>query len=223
MVSSHCEKERLRVGVLALQGAFREHRAMLERCGAEVVEIRLPLDPADAATAGLMELDGIVLPGGESTVIGKLLKEWELFDALIACGRAGMPMYGSCAGLILLCREIEGSEGETLNQPRLGLLDARARRNAFGRQLDSFETKLDVKGIAPDLEAVFIRAPLIAEVDAGVEVLASVPVGSKEYPVAVRQGRILATSFHPELTEDRRFHEAFLELCRAWREERTGQ
>ena len=223
MVSSHCEKERLRVGVLALQGAFREHRAMLERCGAEVVEIRLPLDPADAATAGLMELDGIVLPGGESTVIGKLLKEWGLFDALIACGRAGMPMYGSCAGLILLCREIEGPEGETLSQPRLGLLDARARRNAFGRQLDSFETKLDVKGIAPDLEAVFIRAPLIAEVDAGVEVLASVPVGSKEYPVAVRQGRILATSFHPELTEDRRFHEAFLELCRAWREERTGQ
>ena len=222
MVSGQSEKERLRVGVLALQGAFREHRAMLELCGAEVVEIRLPLDPADAETAGLMALDGIVLPGGESTVIGKLLKEWGLFDALIACGRAGMPMYGSCAGLILLCREIEGPEGETLGQPRLGLLDARARRNAFGRQLDSFETKLDVKGIAPDLEAVFIRAPLIAEVAPGVEVLASVPSGSKEYPVAVRQGRILATSFHPELTADRRFHEAFLELCRAWREERMG-
>ena len=98
MVSGRCEKERLRVGVLALQGAFREHRAMLELCGAEVVEIRLPLDPEDAETAGLMALDGIVLPGGESTVIGKLLKEWGLFDALIACGRAGMPMYGSCAG-----------------------------------------------------------------------------------------------------------------------------
>ncbi len=222
MVSGRCEKERLRVGVLALQGAFREHRAMLELCGAEAVEIRLPLDSADRATAGLMALDGIVLPGGESTVIGKLLKEWGLFDALIACGRAGMPMYGSCAGLILLCREIEGPEGETLDQPRLGLLDIRARRNAFGRQLDSFETKLDVKGIAPDLEAVFIRAPLIAEVAPGVEVLASVPAGSKEYPVAVRQGRILATSFHPELTADRRFHEAFLELCREWREERAG-
>ena len=169
-----------------------------------------------------MSLDGIVLPGGESTVIGKLLKEWGLFEALIACGRAGMPMYGSCAGLILLCREIEGPEGEALDQPRLGLLDARARRNAFGRQLDSFETKLDVKGIAPDLEAVFIRAPLIAEVAPGVEVLASVPAGSKEYPVAVRQGRIMATSFHPELTADRRFHEAFLELCREWREERAG-
>ena len=220
MVSGRHEKERLRVGVLALQGAFREHRAMLELCGAEVVEIRLPLDPSDAETAGLMALDGIVLPGGESTVIGKLLKEWGLFDALIACGRAGMPMYGSCAGLILLCRDIEGPDGEILDQPRLGLLDARARRNAFGRQLDSFETKLDVKGIAPDLEAVFIRAPLIAEVAPGVDVLASVPAGTTEYPVAVRQGRILATSFHPELTEDRRFHEAFLELCREWRKER---
>ncbi len=195
---------------------------MLELCGAEAVEIRLPLDPADRETAGLMSLDGIVLPGGESTVIGKLLKEWGLFDALIACGRAGMPMYGSCAGLILLSRDIEGPEGEPLDQPRLGLLDIRARRNAFGRQLDSFETKLDVKGIAPDLEAVFIRAPLIAEAAPGVEVLASVPAGSKEYPVAVRQGRILATSFHPELTADRRFHEAFLELCREWREEREG-
>ena len=223
MVSGHCEKERLRVGVLALQGAFREHRAMLELCGAEVVEIRLPLDPADAETAGLMALDGIVLPGGESTVIGKLLKEWGLFDALIACGRAGMPMYGSCAGLILLSRDIEGPEGEALDQPRLGLLDARARRNAFGRQLDSFETKLDVKGIVPDLEAVFIRAPLIAEVYPGVEVLASVPVGSEEYPVAVRQGRILATSFHPELTADRRFHEAFLELCREWQKARLAK
>ena len=222
MVSGRHEKERLRVGVLALQGAFREHRAMLELCGAEVVEIRLPLDPSDAETAGLMQLDGIVLPGGESTVIGKLLKEWGLFDALIACGRAGMPMYGSCAGLILLCRDIEGPDGEILDQPRLGLLDARARRNAFGRQLDSFETKLDVKGIAPDLEAVFIRAPLIAEVAPGVDVLASVPAGTTEYPVAVRQGRILATSFHPELTEDRRFHEAFLELCREWRKERVG-
>ena len=222
MVSGRCEMERLRVGVLALQGAFREHRAMLELCGAEVVEIRLPLDPADRATAGLMALDGIVLPGGESTVIGKLLKEWGLFDAFIACGRAGMPMYGSCAGLILLSRDIEGPEGEELDQPRLGLLDIRARRNAFGRQLDSFETKLDVEGIAPDLEAVFIRAPLIAEAGLGVDVLASVPFGPKEYPVAVRQGRILATSFHPELTADRRFHEAFLTLCREWRAERAG-
>jgi 5'-phosphate synthase pdxT subunit len=195
---------------------------MLERCGAEVTEIRRPLDPADTTTAGLMALDGIVIPGGESTVIGKLMKEWGLFDALITCGKAGMPIYGSRAGLILLCRDIEGPEGEPLDQLRLGLLDARARRNAFGRQLDSFETKLDVKGIAPDLEAVFIRAPLIAEVAPGVEVLASVPAGSKAYPVAVRQGRIMATSFHPELTADRRFHEAFLKLCREWREERSG-
>lgn len=218
MVSGHREKGSLRVGVLALQGAFREHRAMLERCGAETVEIRLPLDPADTETAGLMGLDGIVLPGGESTVIGRLLKGWGLFDALIACGRAGMPIYGSCAGLILLSRDIEGPGGETLDQPRLGLLDVRTRRNAFGRQLDSFETRLDVAGIAPDLEAVFIRAPLIVDVGPEVEVLARVPVGQEGYPVAVRQGRIMATSFHPELTADRRFHEAFLKLCRERRE-----
>ena len=221
-MSVHSGKSRLRVGVLALQGAFREHRIMLERCGAEVTEIRRPLDPADSATAGLMALDGIVIPGGESTVIGKLLKEWGLFEALITCGEAGMPIYGSCAGLILLCRDIEGPDGALLDQPRLGLLDARARRNAFGRQLDSFETTLDVKGIASDFEAVFIRAPLIVEVAQRVDVLASVAAGSTEYPVAVRQGRLLATSFHPELTEDWRFHKAFLELCREWREEKRG-
>ena len=223
-MSRSCEERNstLHVGVLALQGAFREHRTMLERCGAEVTEIRRPLDPADTTTAGLMALDGIVIPGGESTVIGKLMKEWGLFDALITCGKAGMPIYGSCAGLILLCRDIEGPEGERLDQPHLGLLDARARRNAFGRQLDSFETKLEVKGIGPDIEAVFIRAPLIAEVAPAVEVLAFVAAGPEEYPVAVRQGRVLATSFHPELTEDRRFHEAFLELCREWREENAG-
>ena len=207
----------LHIGVLALQGAFREHRQSLERCGAEVTEIRRPLDDSDAVFKGLDRLDGIVLPGGESTTMGKLLVDWSLRDAIMACGRAGMPIYGSCAGLILLCREIEGPDGLYMDQPRIGLLDARVRRNAFGRQVDSFETELNVKGVAEDLRAVFIRAPLIVETGPGVEVLAQVEREGRNYPVAVRQGHLLASSFHPELTPDLRFHQAFLSMCRAWR------
>ena len=207
----------LHIGVLALQGAFREHRQSLERCGAEVTEIRRPLDDSDAVFKGLDRLDGIVLPGGESTTMGKLLVDWSLRDAIMACGRAGMPIYGSCAGLILLCREIEGPDGLYMDQPRIGLLDARVRRNAFGRQVDSFETELNVKGVAEDLRAVFIRAPLIVETGPGVEVLAQVEREGRNYPVAVRQGHLLASSFHPELTPDLRFHQAFLSMCRTWR------
>ena len=207
----------LHIGVLALQGAFREHRQSLERCGAEVTEIRRPLDDSDAVFKGLDRLDGIVLPGGESTTMGKLLVDWSLRDAIMACGRAGMPIYGSCAGLILLCREIEGPDGLRMDQPRIGLLDARVRRNAFGRQVDSFETELNVKGVAEDLRAVFIRAPLIVETGPGVEVLAQVEREGRNYPVAVRQGHLLASSFHPELTPDLRFHQAFLSMCRSWR------
>ena len=207
----------LHIGVLALQGAFREHRQSLERCGAEVTEIRRPLDDSDAVFKGLDRLDGIVLPGGESTTMGKLLVDWALRDAIMACGRAGMPIYGSCAGLILLCREIEGPDGLCMDQPRIGLLDARVRRNAFGRQVDSFETELNVKGVAEDLRAVFIRAPLIVETGPGVEVLAQVEREGRNYPVAVRQGHLLASSFHPELTPDLRFHQAFLSMCRSWR------
>lgn len=205
------------VGVLALQGAFREHRKALEACGAEVVEIRRPLDASDSRFKGLGKLDGMVLPGGESTTMGKLLQDWDLLDALVNCGRAGMPLFGTCAGMILLCREIEGPDGELLVQPRLGLLDARARRNAFGRQLDSFETKLDVKGVASDVEAVFIRAPLIVSTGPEVEVLAEVQAGTEKRAVAVRQGNLLAASFHPELTGDLRLHESFLGYCRRWR------
>ena len=205
---------RLRIGVLAVQGAFREHRRALERCGAEVEELRRPLDFGDDVFKGLQCFDGIVLPGGESTAMGVLLRAEGLLDALAACGRAGMPLYGSCAGLILLCREIEGADGKLVEQPRLGLLDARVRRNAFGRQVDSFETSLSVTDIARDLRAVFIRAPLIVHTGPDVEILAEVEREETAFPVAVRQGHLLASSFHPELTPDLRFHQAFLDICR---------
>lgn len=206
----------LRIGVLALQGAFREHRKALEACGADVVEIRRPFDEADAEYKGLGILDGIVLPGGESTTMGKLLCDWDLMDAIRNCGLSGMPIFGTCAGMILLCKEIEDACGALLSQPRLGLLDARVRRNAFGRQLDSFETRLHVKTVAPDVEAVFIRAPLIISTDPNVDILAEVQTKDGKQIVAVRQGNLLAASFHPELTADLRFHAYFLNMCQAW-------
>ena len=208
----------MRIGVLALQGAFREHRRALERCGVEVVEIRRPLDTGDREYKGLLALDGIVLPGGESTTMGKLLTDWELLDALRACGRTGMPLFGTCAGLILLCKEIEGTDGALLDQPRIGLLNARVRRNAFGRQLDSFETSLTVKGVASDVEAVFIRAPLIMSTEECVEILSEIETSEGLLPIAVRQKNLLGASFHPELTDDLRFHRMFLSMCEEWRE-----
>ncbi len=221
----------LRIGVLALQGAFAEHVRMIRACGAHAEEIRKPL--SGSPSAGLDVFDGIILPGGESTVMGKLLVEWGLMDALRARIAEGMPVYGSCAGLILLCRDIEGPGGERLEQPRIGLLDATARRNAFGRQADSFECPLRVEGLeggGRPLPAVFIRAPLVTRVGAGVEVLAEVAKtdavsrsasdsmsgpasGSVAGPVALRQGTMLATSFHPELTPDTRMHRLFLTLA----------
>ena len=192
----------LEIGVIAMQGAFREHCAMLERCGAHAVEIRQALDPADARFAGLDRFDGLIIPGGESTVTGRLLVKYALLDPIRECGLAGMPVYGSCAGLIMLCSEIEGPDGVPLDQPRLGLLDARARRNAFGRQIDSFTAPLPIRHVGPDIEAVFIRAPIITECAPEVEILATTCLHGTDYPVAVRQGSILATSFHPELTEE---------------------
>ena len=195
-----------RIGVLALQGAFREHAAALRRLGADVCEVRQLKD--------MEGLEGMVIPGGESTTIGKLLVEWDMLEPLRQRILDGMPVYGSCAGLILLCKEIEGSE-----QPRLGVLDATVRRNAFGRQVDSFETDLAVKGLDAPLRAVFIRAPLITAVGPDVDVLARVDMaahgGEGERIVAVRQGNILATSFHPELTPDTRLHAAFLAMLPA--------
>ena len=187
-----------RIGVLALQGDVREHLDALRDVGAESI-------PVKTATE-LAGVDGIVVPGGESTTIGKLLVIFGLLEPLRAAIREGMPAYGSCAGMILLADDVlDGIPG----QPTIGGLDVTVRRNAFGRQVDSFETDLAVAGIdGGPLHAVFIRAPWVERAGGGVEVLAE--VGG--HPVAVRQGHLLATSFHPELTGDRRVHEYFVRM-----------
>ena len=185
------------VGVLALQGAFREHVAAVSRLGVAAREVRQLKD--------MDGIDAMIIPGGESTTMGKLLNEWHMLEPLRERIMQGMPVYGSCAGLILLCRTIENS-----NQPRLGVLDATVRRNAFGRQVDSFETELSMPEVGPDpVPAVFIRAPVLISVGPEVRVLAEV----KGQAVAVRQNNILATSFHPELTPDKRMHSYFLSFC----------
>lgn len=187
----------LQVGVLALQGAFREHISIFRTLGASVRELRQKKD--------LSGLDAVVLPGGESTTMGKLLVELDMLPTLRASIAGGLPAFGTCAGLILLCREIENS-----SQPRIGLLNACVRRNAFGRQAESFECDLDVTVLDPPaFPAVFIRAPVLASVGEDTEVLACV----NGQPVAVRQDRMLGLSFHPELTGDVRIHRYFLSMC----------
>ncbi len=184
------------VGVLALQGAFREHVAAVSRLGVAAREVRQLKD--------MDGIDAMIIPGGESTTMGKLLNEWHMLEPLRERIMQGMPVYGSCAGLILLCRTIENSD-----QPRLGVLDATVRRNAFGRQVDSFETELSMPEVGPDpVPAVFIRAPVLISVGPEVRVLAEV----KGQAVAVRQNNILATSFNPELTPDTRLHSYFLNM-----------
>lgn len=186
----------MKIGVLALQGAFREHRWMLERCGAETVEVRKPED--------LDEIGGLIIPGGESTTIGKMLVDWGLMDKIKERAAAGLAIYGTCAGMILLAADIVDSD-----QPRLGLMDVRVRRNAFGRQRESFEADLKVAEFgAEPLRAIFIRAPYIESVGPDVKVLAAVG----EHIVIARQGRLLATAFHPELTDDDRIHKYFIEM-----------
>lgn len=184
----------IRVGILALQGAFREHCRMVEQLGAEAVEIRKPEQLADIA--------GLII--GESTAIGKLMVDWGLLDAIKERAEQGLAIYGTCAGMVLLAQDIIDSD-----QPRLGLMDTVVRRNAFGRQRESFEADLDVPefGEAP-VRAVFIRAPYIEGIGPEVEVLASV----EEKIVIARQGKLLATAFHPELTEDDRIHRYFLTM-----------
>lgn len=187
----------MRVGVLALQGAFREHLAMLERCGAEGQEVRTVED--------LDSVAGLILPGGESTTVGKLMRRYGLDDAIRARVAEGMPLFGTCAGMILMAREIEESD-----QLRLGVMDVVVRRNAFGRQVDSFECDLPVAGIAGEpVRAVFIRAPYITRVATGVAVMAAIDGKI----LLARQGRLLASAFHPELTADARIHRYFLGLC----------
>jgi 5'-phosphate synthase pdxT subunit len=186
-----------RVGVLALQGAFALHGRALARLGVDAVEVRTPAD--------LASVDALVLPGGESTTMSKLLEAMDLFDPLAERLEAGMPALGTCAGMILLAREVlDGRQ----DQRSFGAIDISVRRNAFGRQVDSFEADLEVTGLpeAP-VHAVFIRAPVVEAVGADVEVLAQVEHGR---PVACRQGSVLVTSFHPELSPDLRVHELFL-------------
>lgn len=186
----------MKIGVLAVQGNFREHLEVLRRLRVEGVEVRLPEQ--------LDGLDGLVIPGGESTAIGRLIRLYGLEEALAAF-RA--PIFGTCAGMILLARE--ATDG-VLGQPLLGLVDVVVRRNGYGRQVFSFEADVKLDGDERPLHGVFIRAPKVEEVGPEVEVLAEVD----RDPVLLRQGRYLVASFHPELTDDTRVHELFLDLVR---------
>lgn len=185
------------IGVLALQGAVSEHLRMIQKCGAGGQEVRKPDD--------LKGLDGLIIPGGESTTIGYLMQEKGLDDAIK--GRGGMPVYGTCAGMVLLAKEVEG--GAQGHQPHLGLMDVLVRRNAFGRQKESFEADVTFEGWEHPVTGVFIRAPLITEAGSGVEIFAYLDEGI----IAARQGNLFATSFHPELTDDLSVHRYFIDMC----------
>lgn len=186
----------MRIGVLALQGAFREHCDILKRLGAEVVEVRLPEE--------LQGLDGLIIPGGESTSIGKLADWYGLLEPLKQASKS-LPLWGTCAGMIFMATRVG------MKQPILGVMDVVVERNAFGRQVDSFEEDLEISGLeGGPFHAVFIRAPVISEVGPGVEVLSRLKDGRI---VAARLGSMLVTSFHPELTRDDRVHQYFLKMC----------
>lgn len=192
----------MKIGLLALQGDFAEHEAILARLGVETCQVRLP--------EHLSGLDGLIIPGGESTTIGKLAEDFALIQPLRDFGRE-QAVWGTCAGSILLSKDARRS------QPLLQLMDITVERNAFGRQVDSFELDVEipclreVSELAPFFHAIFIRAPLIESVSPPAETLATLPDGRI---VAARQGRLLATSFHPELTDDVRFHQYFLEMAK---------
>ena len=191
------EARRPRVGVLAVQGAVREHVTAIREVGAEPVEVRLPRD--------LVDVDALILPGGESTTMRRLIDAYGLREPILSLARGGTPLLGTCAGMILLADRMATGE-----EPYFGLLDIEVHRNGYGRQLDSFEADLEAPSLgAEPLHGVFIRAPTVSDVGPRAEVLARDPDGS---PVAVRQGRVLATAFHPELTGDRRLHRLLVEL-----------
>jgi 5'-phosphate synthase pdxT subunit len=186
-----------RIGVLAIQGDFEEHKRVLEGLGVEAPEVRLP-DELDG-------IDGLIIPGGESTTIAQLIDIYDFRPALRQKAEDGMPVWGTCAGMIVLAGRLTDHRPEPL-----GLMDIVVTRNAFGRQVDSFETDLDITGLSgTPFRAVFIRAPAVNEIGSGVSVLASLEDGR---PVAVQQERLLATSFHPELTDDSRVHELFVRI-----------
>jgi len=188
----------MKIGVLALQGDFREHIAAAEKSGHSAIGVRRP--------AELEEIEALILPGGESTTISLLAKNFDLFQPIRNKIAAGLPVYGSCAGMILLADRIVGGAA---GQETFGGIDMTVRRNAFGRQVESFEGEIDFAG--KKVNGVFIRAPWVEEVGAAVEILAS----TNGHPVAVRQGKLFATSFHPELTGDLSVHQYFFdEICR---------
>ncbi|MFB9279253.1 pyridoxal 5'-phosphate synthase glutaminase subunit PdxT [Cohnella cellulosilytica] len=186
----------MNIGVLALQGAVAEHIRSIELAGGRGVAVK--------RVEQLAEIDGLIIPGGESTTIGKLMRKYDFIDAIRDYAAQGYPVFGTCAGLIVLADQLEGDE-----EPHLRLMDMTVARNAFGRQRESFEADLDVKGIDTPLRAVFIRAPLIKEVGEKVEVLS---VYQNEI-VTARQGNLLASSYHPELTDDYRLHELFIRMA----------
>jgi len=190
----------MRIGVLAVQGAFAEHETRLRALSVEAVQVRL--------SQHLQRLDGLIIPGGESTTIGKLARRWGLIDPIRDFARSGRPLWGTCAGLILMAKDVIDGE---VDHPLLALMDVTVRRNAFGRQVDSFEAELNAPPLGEEpFHAVFIRAPVIERVGGGVDVLARLEDGTV---VAAQQGNMLVTAFHPELTADDRFHRYFLSLC----------
>jgi 5'-phosphate synthase pdxT subunit len=191
----------MRIGVLAAQGAFLEHIASLQRLGVEAFPVRLPRD--------LAQIDGLIIPGGESTSISKLMLDYNLVEKVKNLAKNGLPVFGTCAGMILLAKDItDGNRVEPLR-----LMDIKVRRNAFGRQRESFEADLSIPALGgKPFHAIFIRAPIIEQINSGVKVLARLDDGTI---VAVREGKLLASAFHPELTDDLRFHQYFLDIVTA--------
>ncbi len=188
----------MKIGVLAVQGAFREHARKLRELGCETVLVKL--------AEHLKGLDGLVFPGGESTSMGRLMREYDLINPIRDMAENGVPMFGTCAGMIIMANRISGGE-----EPHLGIMDVEVNRNSFGRQVDSFETDLEMPAVGQDpFPAVFIRAPHIREIGKETDILAKY----EDRMVAVQQGNLLATSFHPELTEDNRIHKYFLDMIR---------
>ena len=192
----------MKIGVLALQGAFAEHRKMLEKLGIESFEIRKKSDLSDAVNNN--DIDGLIIPGGESTVIGKLLYDLDLFDDIKKLILEGLPVFGTCAGLILLAKEIKND-----SRTYLGAMDIKVRRNAYGRQLGSFFTESEFKGVGV-IPMTFIRAPYISSVGKNVEILSEVDGNV----VAAKENNILVTSYHPELNDNLKVHEFFVEMCK---------
>ena len=186
----------VKIGVLSLQGDFREHMQMLEKCKVDAVPVKLPED--------LEDVNGLIIPGGESTAIGNLMQKYNLDKKIMQKYQSGMAIYGTCAGAILLAKDIFGSE-----QPRLGLLDISVARNNYGRQIDSFESELNIDKIGK-FNGIFIRAPVIEKIDNGIKVLSRL----KNNPVLIQKDNILASTFHPELTNDKRVHEYFVGMVK---------